>query len=152
MNTEKLVILKFIRYPGLILAEREHCRGIGAIYAVPTRGAILYDKTPRLNYDGPISVEKQEGLVDAICNYLTRHISNVLGYHEDTIYYIEFVYAIVLDCYNYTFEDVLAHDFVDLTLDLNGLKYLVVGLILLHTEIIFNGDIKLQSIVQFGIS
>ena len=53
---------------------------------------------------------------------------------------------------NHTIAEVSAHDLFDLTLATNVLKDVVVGLILLHTEIIFNGDIKLQSIVQFGIS
>ena len=57
-NPETQFIIKFIRDPGLILADIEHRRGIGATYAIHIRGVILYDKIPRLNYDGPISVEK----------------------------------------------------------------------------------------------
>ena len=53
---------------------------------------------------------------------------------------------------NCTLEDVLAYDLVDLTLARKVLKDVVVGLILLHTEIIFNGDIEFWSIVQCGSS
>ena len=53
---------------------------------------------------------------------------------------------------NHTIEDVLAHDLVDLALAWKVLKDVVVGLILLHTEIIFHGGIKQQSIVQCGSS
>ena len=66
------------------------------------------------------------------------------------ISYLDFGYAIVPDFYNFTLEDVLAHDIVDLTLAQKVLKYLVVGLILLHTEVIFHGYIKPWSIVQCG--
>ena len=51
---------------------------------------------------------------------------------------------------NHTHEDVLAHYLVDRTLARKVLKYVVVGLILLHKEIIFHGDIKPWSIVQCG--
>ena len=53
---------------------------------------------------------------------------------------------------NHTIEDVLAHDLVGLALTWKVLKDVVVGLILLHTEIIFHGGIKQQSIVQCGSS
>ena len=46
----------------------------------------------------------------------------------------------------------MAHDLVDFTLAQKVLKDVVVGLILLHIEIIFHGDIKQQSIVQCGRS
>ena len=70
------------------------------------------------------------------------------GCHGDTIPHLEFGYAIVLDFYNRTLEDVLARDLVDLTLDRKALKDVVVGMIILHTDIIFHCDIKPQSIVQ----
>ena len=38
------------------------------------------------------------------------------GCHKDTIYCLDFGYAIVLDFYNLTLEDVLAHHLVELTL------------------------------------
>ena len=107
-------------------------------------------KTPKLKCDGPISVEKQGGPDKAIHNYLTRHIRNMNRCHKDTISHLDFGYAIVLDFYNFTLDDVLAHDLVDLALTRKFLKYAVVGLILFHTEIIFHSDIKLQSIVQCG--
>ena len=53
---------------------------------------------------------------------------------------------------NLTIEGVLAHNLVDLTLARKFLKCVVVDLILLHTEIIFHGDIKPRSIVQCGSS
>ena len=53
---------------------------------------------------------------------------------------------------NLTFQDFLAHDIVDIMLDQKVLKYVVVGLILLSTDIMFHGDIKPQSIVQCGSS
>ena len=109
-------------------------------------------KTPKLKCDGPISVEKQGGPDKAIHNYLTRHIRNMNRCHKDTISHLDFGYAIVLDFYNRTLEDVLTHDLVDLTLARKVLKDVVVGLILLHTEIIFHGDIKPRSIVQCGSS
>ena len=74
------------------------------------------------------------------------------GCSEDTISHIGFGYAIVLDLYNITLEDVLDRDLVDLTLDRKVLKYIAVGLVLLHTDIIFHGDIELQGIVQCGSS
>ena len=151
-NPATQVILKFMRDPGLILAELENRRDIDATYVVPIRGVILDEKTPKLKYDGPISVEKREGLAEAIRNYLTRHIRNMPGCHEDKISHLDFGYAIVLDFYNRTLEDVLTHDLVDLTLARKVLKDVVVGLILLHTEIIFHGDIKPRSIVQCGSS
>ena len=46
----------------------------------------------------------------------------------------------------------MAHDIVELTLAQKVLKDVVVGLILLHTEIVFHGDIKPLSIVQCGRS
>ena len=49
---------------------------------------------------------------------------------------------------NRTLEDVLAHDLVDFKFSRKYLKDEVVGLILLHIEIIFHGDIKQRSIVQ----
>ena len=64
------------------------------------------------------------------------------------ISYLDFGYAIVPDFYNFTLEDVLAHDIVDLTLARKVLKDVAVGLILLHTEIIFHGGIKTRSIVK----
>ena len=67
--------------------------------------------------------------------------------HKDTIYHLAFGYATVLDFYNHTLEDVLAHDIVDLTFARKVLKYLVVGMILFHTNFIFHGDTKHQSIV-----
>ena len=70
--------------------------------------------------------------------------------HKDIISHIEFGYAIVLDLYIRTLEDVLAHNIVDLTLDRKVLKDVVIGLILLHTDIIFHVDIKPRSIVQCG--
>ena len=73
-NPETQVIIKFMRDPGLILAELEHRRGIGTTYYVPIRGVILDEKSPILKYDGPILVNEREGLAKAILNYLTRHI------------------------------------------------------------------------------
>ena len=67
--------------------------------------------------------------------------------HKNIISHLEFGYAIVLDLYICTVEDVLAHDIVDLTLDRKFLKDVVIGLILLHTDIIFHGDIKPRGIV-----
>ena len=72
--------------------------------------------------------------------------------HKDKISHLDFGYTIVLDLYNCTLEDVLTHDLVDLTLAHKVLKDVVVGLIILHTEIIFHGDIKPRIIVQCGIS
>ena len=74
------------------------------------------------------------------------------GCHEDTIYYLDFGYAIFLDFYNKTLEDVLYRDLVELALVRKVLKYIVVGLILFHTEIIFHSDIKTWSILQCGSS
>ena len=141
-----------MRDPGLIIAEIENWRGIVTTYVVPTRGVILDKKITTLKYDGPILVDKREGIAEAICNYLTRHIRNMPICHKDIISHIEFGYAIVLDLYIRTLEDVLAHDLVDLTPDRKVLKDLVVGLIILHTEIIFHGDIKTLSIVKCGRS
>ena len=151
-NPETQVILKFMRDYRLILTDLEHWRVIDATYVVPIRGVILYEKIPKFKYDGPISVEKREGLAKAIRDYLKRHILNMPGCHEDTISHLDFGYAIVLDFYNRTLEDVLAHDIFDLTLDRKALKDVVVGLIILHTDIIFHGDIKPQSIVKCGSS
>ena len=100
-NLETRVIINFMRYPGLILAELEHWRGVDNTHVVPIIGVILDEKTSKLNF---------------------------------------------------TLEDVLAYDLVDLTLAQKVLKDVVVGLILLHKEIIFNGDIELRSIVQYGSS
>ena len=94
-------IIKFMRYPRLILVEFEHRRGIDTNDIVTIRGLILDAKTPKLNY---------------------------------------------------TLEDILAHDLVDLMLDQKVLKYVVVGLILLYTEIIFHSDIKPRIIMQCGSS
>ena len=131
----------------LIPAELENWRGIDTTYVVPIRGVILDEKTPKLKYDGPTLVDKWEGLAGAIHNYLTRHIYNMPVCHKDTIYHLAFGYATVLDFYNHTLEDVLAHDIVDLTFAWKVLKYLVVGMILFHTNIIFHGDTKQRSIV-----
>ena len=46
----------------------------------------------------------------------------------------------------------MAHDLVKLMLAREVIKDVVVGLILLHTEIIFQCDIKPGSILQCGIS
>ena len=81
-----------------------------------------------------------------------RHICNIPGRHEDTISNIYFGYDIILDFYNCTLEDVLDHDLVDLTLGWRVMKYVLVDLILFHTDIIFHGDIKQRSIVQCGSS
>ena len=53
---------------------------------------------------------------------------------------------------NHTIAEVLAHDLVDLTLYLNILKDVVVGMILFQIEIIFHGDINPQSILKCGSS
>ena len=106
------------------------------------------EKTPKINYYGPILVDKREGIPEAIRNYLTRHIRNMPVCHKDKISHLDFGYAIILDLYNRTLADVLAHDLVDLTLAWMVLKYVVVRLILLHTDIIFHGDIKPKSILQ----
>ena len=92
-------------------------------------------------------VENQEGLTIAVINYLTRYIRNMLGCHEDKISNLYFGYAIILDFYNITLEDVLAHNRVDITLAWKVLKYLGVCLILLYTYIIFHGDIKTRIIL-----
>ena len=89
-----------MRDTGLILADIEHWRSIDTTYVVPTRGVVLDDKKPKLKYDGPISVDKQEGIAEAICNYLTRHIRNlpvchkdkISQCHNDTISHLEFPY------------------------------------------------------------
>ena len=57
-----------MRDPGLIVVEFEHWRGIVATYVVTIRGVILDKKTPKSKHDGPISVEKREGLAEAIHN------------------------------------------------------------------------------------
>ena len=67
------------------------------------------DKIPKLNYGGPISVGKREGLAEEIRNYLTRHIHNMPACHKDTISRLDFGYSIVLELYNRKIEDVLAH-------------------------------------------
>ena len=46
----------------------------------------------------------------------------------------------------------MAHDLVNLMLARRVIKDAVVGLILFHTDIIFHGDIKPRSIVQYGSS
>ena len=74
-------------------------------YVVPIRWVILDDKTPKLNYGGPISVDKQEGLAEEIRNYLTRHIHNMPVCHKYTISRLDFGYSIVLDFYNHKIED-----------------------------------------------
>ena len=58
-NPATQVIIKFMIYPGLILADIEHQRGIDTTYVPPIRGFILDEKIPKLNYNGPISVDKQ---------------------------------------------------------------------------------------------
>ena len=79
------------------------------------------------------------------------HIYNTPVRHKDKISHLDFGYAIVLDYYNRTRDDVLAHNLVDLMLARQVLKYLVLGLILLHREIIFHGDTKPWNIVECGI-
>ena len=61
-NLATQVITKFITDPGLFLAELEHWRGIDTIYFAPIRGVILDEEIQKLKYDGPISVDKQEGI------------------------------------------------------------------------------------------
>ena len=107
---------------GLILSELEHRRGIDTTYVVTIREVILVEKITKLNYDGPMWVDKQEGLAEAICNYLTSHIRNMPVCHKYAISHLEFGYAIALDLYNCTLEDVLAHNLVDLTLSRKVLK------------------------------
>ena len=141
-NLETRVIINFMRDPGLILAELEHRGGIGTTYSVPIRGVILDEKTQNLNYDGPILVDKRKGLAEVICNYLPSHILNMPVCHTYIISHLDLGYAILLEFYNHTLEDVLAHDLVDLTLVRKVLKDVVVGLILLHINIIFYSDIS----------
>ena len=43
-NPATQVIIKFIRYPGLIIADLEYRRGIDTTYVVPIRGVILDEK------------------------------------------------------------------------------------------------------------
>ena len=74
-----------MRDPGLIIAEIENWRGIVTTYVVPTRGVILDKKITTLKYDGPILVDKREGIVEAIINYLTRHIRNIPVCHKNII-------------------------------------------------------------------
>ena len=52
-----------MRDPVLILAKIEHWRVIDTTYGVPIIGVILDEKIPKLKYDGPILVDKQERLV-----------------------------------------------------------------------------------------
>ena len=78
----------------------------------------------------------------------TKNLNYARSHQKDNIYHLEFGYAIIIDFYNRTLEDFLAHDLVDLILAPKVLKDVVVGLILLHIEIIFHGDIKQRSIVQ----
>ena len=49
LNPETQVIIKFMRYPVLLLAELEHRRVIDTTYAITIRGVILYEKTPKLH-------------------------------------------------------------------------------------------------------
>ena len=121
-NPETQVIIKFMRYPGLILAYVEHWRGIDTNYVVPFIEVILDEKNTKLKYNSPISIDKQEGVAEAIHNYLTRHIHSMPACNKDTIYHFDFGYAIVLDFYNHTLKDFLAHDLVDLTLARKVLK------------------------------
>ena len=146
------VIINFMRYPGFIIPDIEHRRGIDTTYVVPIRGVILDEKIPKLKYDGPILVDKWERLAKESCNCLMRHIHNMPVCHKYTISRLDFGYSIVLEFYNRKIEDVLAHDLVDLTLARKVLKYVLVGLIILHTEVIFHGDIKPQSIAKCGSS
>ena len=60
-NTATQVIIKFIRDPGLILADLEHRMGIENTHVVPIRGVIFDEKIPKLKYDGHISTDKQQG-------------------------------------------------------------------------------------------
>ena len=76
-----------------------------------------------------------------------RHIHNIPVCHKYKIYHIEFGYDIILDFYNQTLEDVLAHDLVDLTISRKVLKDKVAFLILLNKYIIFIDDIKPRSTV-----
>ena len=48
-NPATRVIIKFMRDPGLILAEIEHRRFIDTSYVVPVRGVVLDEKTPNVN-------------------------------------------------------------------------------------------------------
>ena len=50
-----------MRNTGIILADLEHWRVIDTTYGVPIIGVILDEKIPKLKYDGPILVDKQEG-------------------------------------------------------------------------------------------
>ena len=59
-NRATQVIIKFTRDTGLIIADLAQHRGIDTTYIVPIRGVILDEKNPKLRYDGPISVDKQE--------------------------------------------------------------------------------------------
>ena len=79
-----------MRYLGIFLTEIKCSRGIGATYVSPIIGIILDKKTPKLKYDGPILGVKWEGLTKAIHNYLMMHIQNMPGFHEDTIYHLDF--------------------------------------------------------------
>ena len=68
----------------------------------------------------------------------------------DTSYAVpirEFILDEKIPKLNSTLEDILVHNIFDLTLSCKVLKDVVVVLILLHTDIIFCGDIKPQSIV-----
>ena len=53
---------------------------------------------------------------------------------------------------NHNLQYFLAHDLIDIMLSQKVLKYVVVGLILLRTYIMFHGDIKPQIILQCGRS
>ena len=59
VNPATQVILKFMRDPGLILAENEHWRGIDAACVVPIKGVVLGENIRKLKYDDPILVEKR---------------------------------------------------------------------------------------------
>ena len=85
MNLTTQVIIKFMRDLGLILSELEQRMGIDTTCDVLLRGVILDEKTPKLKYDGSLSVYKKEGLAEAIHNYLTRHIHNIPACNKYTI-------------------------------------------------------------------
>ena len=139
-------------YLGLIIADLDHRRGIDTTYIFPTRGVISDEKIPRLNYDCPVLVDRQEVHFKRICNYLTIRIQNMPVCHNYIIFHLNFGYDINLEFYNRTIEHFLFLWFFDPTLAWKVLKEVMVGLIIMQTHILFNGDIKLWSIVQCGSS
>mmetsp|Transcript_12193 Transcript_12193/g.25847 ORF Transcript_12193/g.25847 Transcript_12193/m.25847 type:complete len:926 (-) Transcript_12193:175-2952(-) len=149
------VILKLMNDPERVLTELESRRGLDEKFILPIYSLHVdaaYARRIRSKYSGPVNVCSERSMSSLIRNAATDQIKVASGQDAkaEITTFPDFPYALCLEPFDRTLEDVLTHDFVDFNLVRKIVKDIVVGLILLHTEQRIHGDLSPRAIVRVG--